>query len=143
MPNKVDRTGDTMTGPLNVIDTVTGSRNTQAVNGNRLQNDLDNYAMMLRTTGNQSKSGLLTMKGGVVITQNLNERKLSIPTSQVQTQPSQVRDNSGEQIYFVQLLTSTNGDRELVFNLYGTNGKRARVTLIKIESNGNVTFPWN
>lgn len=53
MPNKVDRTGDTMTGPLNVIDTVTGSRNTQAVNGNRLQNDLDAYSQMMRLTGNQ------------------------------------------------------------------------------------------
>lgn len=58
IPNKVDRAGDTMTGPLNVIDTVTGSRNTQAVNGNRLQNDLDNYAMMLRTTGNQTSTGI-------------------------------------------------------------------------------------
>ena len=62
MPNKVDRTGDTMTGPLNVIDTVTGSRNTQAVNGDRLQNDLDNYAPMLRTTGNQKKVGILTQE---------------------------------------------------------------------------------
>lgn len=57
MPNKVDRTGDTMTGPLNVIDTVTGSRNTQAVNGTRLQNDLDNYATMLRTVNNQVFAG--------------------------------------------------------------------------------------
>ena len=57
MPNKVDRTGDTMTGPLNVIDTVTGSRNTQAVNGNRLQNDLDNYAPMMRNSGNVKFAG--------------------------------------------------------------------------------------
>ena len=60
MPNKVDRTGDTMTGPLNVIDTVTGSRNTQAVNGNRLQNDLDNYAMMARLANNQTFTGVKT-----------------------------------------------------------------------------------
>ena len=59
MPNKVDRTGDTMTGPLNVIDTVTGSRNVQAVNGNRLQNDLDNYPFMVRTVGTYDRiSGL-------------------------------------------------------------------------------------
>lgn len=62
LPNKVDRTGDSMTGPLNVIDTATGSRNAQAVNGNRLQNDLDNYASMLRTTGDQITTG---MKMGV------------------------------------------------------------------------------
>ena len=60
MPNKVDRTGDTMTGPLNVIDTVTGSRNTQAVNGNRLQNDLDNYAPMVRDTENITIGGQKT-----------------------------------------------------------------------------------
>lgn len=64
MPNKVDRTGDTMTGPLNVIDTATGSRNAQAVNGNRLQNDLDNYAPMIRTTGNQTKAGKLELING-------------------------------------------------------------------------------
>lgn len=61
MPNKVDRTGDTMTGPLNVIDTATGSRNAQAVNGNRLQDDLDNYPHMVRTTGNYTIFGAVTM----------------------------------------------------------------------------------
>ena len=66
MPNKVDRTGDTMTGPLNVIDTVTGSRNTQAVNGNRLQNDLDNYAPMVRDTGNQTIRGKKMFNNGSV-----------------------------------------------------------------------------
>ena len=60
MPNKVDRTGDTMAGPLNVIDTVTGSRNSQAVNGNRLQNDLDNYAPMVRDTENITIGGQKT-----------------------------------------------------------------------------------
>ena len=60
MPNKVDRTGDTMTGPLNVIDTATGSRNAQAVNGDRLQNDLDNYAPMLRKSGKQIANGYYT-----------------------------------------------------------------------------------
>lgn len=142
-PNKVDRTGDTMTGPLNVIDTVTGSRNTQAVNGNRLQNDLDSYSHMLRTSGNQTKSGLLTMKGGVVILQNMNETKLAIPSSPLQTQTSQVRDVNDEQIYFVQVLTATNGVRELVFNLYGVDGTRGRVTLLRVDSNGNVTYPWS
>lgn len=70
MPNKVDRTGDTMTGPLNVIDTATGSRNTQAVNGNRLQNDLDAYETMVRTVNNQNVNGIkyniTTGHGGLV-----------------------------------------------------------------------------
>ena len=68
MPNKVDRTGDTMTGPLNVIDTVTGSRNAQAVNGNRLQNDLDSYSPMIRNTGNQGP--ILGIKRSAFIVNN-------------------------------------------------------------------------
>ena len=68
MPNKVDRTGDTMTGPLNVIDTATGSRNTQAVNGNRLQNDLDNYAPMVRNVGNQTLHGVYDFNQNPVVT---------------------------------------------------------------------------
>ena len=68
MPNKVDRTGDTMTGPLNVIDTVTSTRNTQAVNGNRLQNDLDNYSPMIRNTGNQGP--ILGIKSSAFIVNN-------------------------------------------------------------------------
>lgn len=75
MPNKVDRTGDTMTGPLNVIDTVTGSRNTQAVNGNRLQNDLDTYASMVRTSGNTNVAGVKFMLSPIT-------RKISGDTSE-------------------------------------------------------------
>lgn len=38
--------------------TVTGSRSDDAVNGNRLQNDLDAYSQMMRLTGNQTAKGL-------------------------------------------------------------------------------------
>lgn len=44
---------------VKVPTTATGTRSDDAVNGIRLQNDLDNYASMLRTTGNQDKSGTL------------------------------------------------------------------------------------
>lgn len=44
--------------PVLVPDTVTGTRSDEAVNGTRLLNDLDNYAPMLRTTGDQISTGL-------------------------------------------------------------------------------------
>lgn len=55
--NKVNKSGDTMTGNLGIPTTSTGVRDSNAVNGIRLQNDLDNYAPMLRVTGNQISTG--------------------------------------------------------------------------------------
>lgn len=43
--------------PFEVPTTDTGVRDTNAVNGKRLQNDLDNYAQMFRLTGNQKVQG--------------------------------------------------------------------------------------
>lgn len=43
----------TVTSQIMVPTTATGVRDTQIANGTRIQNDLDNYAPMLRTTGNQ------------------------------------------------------------------------------------------
>lgn len=43
--------------PFEVPTTVTGARNSYAVNGERLQNDLDNYSQMVRITDNQTITG--------------------------------------------------------------------------------------
>ena len=101
MPNKVDRTGDTMTGPLNVIDTVTGSRNTQAVNGSRIQNDLDAYAPMLRTTGNQTKVGILTLENtyGQMIRRASGYKVVDTTTATNLFVGDRVLDADGEYIY--------------------------------------------
>ena len=53
LQSKVNKNGDTMTGNLGIPTTETGTRNNLAVNGERLQNDLDNYSQMVRLTGNQ------------------------------------------------------------------------------------------
>lgn len=51
----------TVTSQIMVPTTATGLRDTQIANGTRIQNDLDNYAGMIRTTGSQTKSGVLTL----------------------------------------------------------------------------------
>lgn len=48
----------TVTSQIMVPTTATGTRDTQIANGTRMQNDLDAYAPMLRTTGNQVFSGI-------------------------------------------------------------------------------------
>lgn len=49
----VQKVGDTMTGPLHIPTNATGTRNDVAVNGNRVQADLDAYSSMMRTVNNQ------------------------------------------------------------------------------------------
>lgn len=58
LQSKVNKNGDTMTGNLGIPTTTTGTRNNLAVNGERLQNDLDNYDSMVRTTGKQDIYGI-------------------------------------------------------------------------------------
>lgn len=60
LQSKVNKSGDTMTGNLSIPLTGTGTRNSYAVNGERLQNDLDNYDFMVRTSGNQIIGGAKT-----------------------------------------------------------------------------------
>lgn len=55
----------TVTSQIMVPTTDTGLRDTQIANGTRIQNDLDAYAPMVRTTGSQTISGVKTFKNGV------------------------------------------------------------------------------
>jgi hypothetical protein len=48
---------------LRVRTTTTGTRDNEAVNGTRLQNDLDNYDPMVRTSGNQTVYGNKDLRG--------------------------------------------------------------------------------
>lgn len=51
----------TVTSQIMVPTTAAGLRDTQIANGTRIQNDLDTYAPMIRTTGNQTKDGVFTV----------------------------------------------------------------------------------
>lgn len=51
----------TVTSQIMVPTTAAGARDTQIANGTRIQNDLDAYAPMIRTTGNQSKMGIFSV----------------------------------------------------------------------------------
>lgn len=56
----------TVTSRIMVPTTATGTRDTQIVNGTRIQNDLDAYAPMIRTTGNQTKTGIMTFARPII-----------------------------------------------------------------------------
>lgn len=52
---------------VDVPTTTTGTRDTKAVNGTRLQNDLDNYAFMFRTTGGNIAGGTNEWTGKQIV----------------------------------------------------------------------------
>ena len=56
----------TVTSQIMVPTTATGTRDTQIANGTRIQNDLDAYEAMIRTTGAQTKSGVMTFLNEIV-----------------------------------------------------------------------------
>ena len=68
LQSKVNKNGDTMTGNLGIPTSTTGARDSFAVNGTRLQNDLDNYSQMVRITGNQAP--ILGIKKSAFIVNN-------------------------------------------------------------------------
>lgn len=132
----------TVTSQIMVPTTATGTRDTQIANGTRIQNDLAAYEPMVRTTGNQNIAGTKTFTT-LARVKNANDNRTVVPASQVQTQPWQVIGGDDQQIVFFQLLTNNDGSRIFVFNMYGTDGTRGRVDLMKISATGQVTFPWS
>lgn len=132
----------TVTSQIMVPTTATGTRDTQIANGSRVQNDLAAYEPMVRTTGNQDIAGVKTFTT-VARVKNANDSRTAVPASQVQTQPWQVIGGDDQQIVFFQLLTNTDGSRVFVFNMFGTDGTRGRVDLMRISATGQITFPWS
>lgn len=58
---KKDGVPQKVTSQIMVPTTATGLRDAQIANGTRIQNDLDAYEAMIRTTGNQRKDGIFTV----------------------------------------------------------------------------------
>jgi len=102
---------------------------------------------LMHRTANETVSGIKTHLNPIIEYQkyrikNANDNKEVVPASQVQTQPLDVVGNDDQQIMFIQILTSANGDRQLRINLYGTDGTRGMVDLITVKADGTIVLPW-
>lgn len=58
--------GCDLRAPVKVPTVATGTFDDNAANGNKVKNELDNYAPMLRTTGNQSATGNKNFLGNII-----------------------------------------------------------------------------
>ena len=109
---------------------------------------LDQYTPMVRTVNNQTINGIKTFLLTAVNNQkwrvqNNNEGVSTVPASQVQTQPLDVADANGAQIYFDQMLTNNDGSRAWRQNLYGTGGHRMILHMqVNADGTGFLTAPY-
>ena len=88
-PDYLKKTGaaQTVTSQIMVPTTATGVRDTQVANGVRIQNDLDAYAPMIRNTGNQTKSGELTLTDRLFVKGALNYKPVLCLSRPDETKP--------------------------------------------------------
>jgi hypothetical protein len=109
---------------------------------------LDAYTPMVRTVNNQTINGTKTFLVTAVNNQkwrvqNNNEGISTVPAAQVQTQPLDISDANGAQIYFDQMLTNTDGSRAWRQNLYDTAGHRMVLHMqANADGTGYLTAPF-
>lgn len=126
--NKVNKSGDTMTGNLVIPTTTTGVRDNLAVNGERLQNDLDNYSQMVRTSGNQLISGNKLFTD--LLSSSRNFDVTVIPSSLINL-PYVINqvDKNGVQIFNIWCQQLTNGKINVYLGIRNLDGSQKNVLL--------------
>ena len=131
----------TVTSQIMVPTTATGLRDTQIANGTRIQNDLDNYAGMIRTTGNQIKTGTLTMKDNIITfytgragnAMHVRDRNVAtqtdIPESTSYTYPIVYKADDGGLLAYLVMGRNSAGKSYCQLTLIDANGVTKNVML--------------
>lgn len=149
LQSKVNKNGDTMTGNLGIPTTTTGARNNLAVNGERLQNDLDNYAPMVRTTGNKVISGVTEFIDSVfgssyygIVNKKADFSALDRTTNK-RAWLMFLKDSEDRNLIRGFYDNSMDGTNQFILSmaLYDTDGTSKEVTILRIvtDSTHNIT----
>lgn len=131
-PDYVKKAGaaQTVTSQIMVPTTATGTRDTQIANGTRIQNDLAAYEHMVRTTGNQTKRGILQFinspkiigplyVGYVVNIQDIENWDVTPPEVTVRQRLIEVNDkNESRYLFRLNLDITTAGKVRLGYELH-------------------------
>lgn len=142
-PDYLKKTGaaQTVTSQIMVPTTATGTRDTQVANGTRIQNDLDNYAGMIRTTGNQIKTGTLAMKDSIITFDtgragnaiHVRDRNVAsqsdIPNSTSYTYPVVYKADDGGLLAYLVMGRNSSGKSYCQLTLIDANGTTKNIML--------------
>lgn len=141
---KKNGAAQTVTSQIMVPTTVTGARDTQIANGIRIQNDLDAYEPMLRTTGNQIFSGIKRTNSPFEIYGygTNNGLRLVTPidrsnfTSSVFCDVLNWCDKDTNRIISLRVAQENDGSVKLTFLFHTPDGTQINIGYIGIDSNG-------
>lgn len=141
---KKDGATQTVTSRIMVPTTATGARDTQIANGIRIQNDLDAYEPMLRTTGNQIFSGIKRTNSPFEIYGygTNNGLRLVTPidrsnfTSSMFCDILNWCDKDTNRIISLRVAQENDGSVKLTFLFHTPDGTQINIGYIGIDSNG-------
>ena len=135
-----------------IVPTVaTGTADTKAANGTKVKNELDNYAPMIRTTGNQTKSGILTLSSNL----NLNKNSVGGPFIQFLTTYDPANPAAGETarietydkdnnlLHYIAMRTRANGGRSMSFTITNPSGGTNAYFNLDIAADGTMSVLTN
>lgn len=138
LQSKVNKNGDTMTGNLGIPTTTTGSKDNLAVNGERLQNDLDNYEPMIRNTGNRIVYGESIWKSKAFYEQSspstsiwVKNASLNIGDSSIYVNILGAQDKSSNSLGYIQWIVQENGVAILRVHIRNSDGTFKAVDIAK------------
>lgn len=142
---KKDGAAQTVTSQIMVPTAATGVRDTQVANGSRIQNDLDAYESMLRTTGNQVFSGIKRTNSPFEIYGygTNNGLRLVTPidrsdfTSTVFCDILNWCDKDANRIISLRIAQENDGSVKLTFLFHTPDGTQINIGYIGIDVNGN------
>lgn len=120
----------TVTSQIMVPTATTGVRDTQIANGTRVQNDLDAYAPMIRNTGNQTKSGELTLTDRLFVKSAVNYKPVLCLSRPDETKP-------WRKLYTAQ------GGNMCSFTIMVQERNAIGIMTIRGYGNSNQTAVWN
>lgn len=110
----------------------TGQYSGQIASSQKVKNELDNYAPMLRTTGNQAKSGVFTLNPianiPLIIKKPTDERDITPASNQYTT--INITDNNNATVASITRGHYTNGISELILTLIGEGNKTANLRIV-------------
>ena len=131
----------TVTSQIMVPTTTTGARDTQVTNGTRIQNDLDSYAAMVRTTGNQTKSGELNLVQMLGL-RSTNIDEMNPPTGYSEYPNIQFNDMNGNRAALMFKAHNNELNVLRIGNVYTHNGSRKRTYLVSEVNEATGMITW-
>ena len=134
----------TLSGTTSVLTQATGTYSAQAASGLKVKNELDNYAPMVRTTGNQSIGGNKTFEStyGNIALKSTGYNLADVPTGTNTIGSMVQQDTNGENIYSILYGRRVDNSRflNIALNKIFSGTNKASVLQLNVYEDGHANL---